>query len=195
MTKKEESTQPAADTNAEAPDVLENQKCPMCFKDTLTLTDAEREVPYFGLVYLFSMDCSSCNYHKADLESAEEKEPCKYSFEISSEADLNVRVVKSANATIKIPRIMSIESGPTSNGYVTNIEGILNRVKVMLEKARDDAEDNEDRKKAKNMLKKIQDVLWGRDKITITIEDPTGNSSIISDKAVKSKLSVGKKGQ
>lgn len=193
MTKKEEPTQSVA--SADAPDVLEKQKCPMCFKDTLTLTDAEREVPYFGLVYLFSMDCSTCNYHKADLESAEEKEPSKYSFEVSSEADLNVRVVKSANATIKIPRIMSIESGPTSNGYVTNIEGILNRVKVMLEKARDDAEDNEDRKKAKNMLKKIQDVLWGRDKITITIEDPTGNSSIISEKAVKSKLSVGKKGQ
>lgn len=190
MTKKEGQPQPVA--SADSPDILEGQKCPMCFKDTLTLIDAEREIPYFGRVYLFSMDCSSCNYHKADIESAEEKEPCKYSFEVSSEADLNIRVVKSANATVKIPRIMSIESGPTSNGYVTNVEGILNRVKVMLEKARDDAEDNEDRKKAKNMLKKIQDVLWGRDKITITIEDPTGNSSIISEKAVKGKLSIKK---
>lgn len=174
--------------DADAPEELTGQKCPMCAQDTLVLNEAERDVPYFGRVYLFSMNCSSCNYHKADIESAEEKTPCKYSFEISSEADLSVRVVKSSSATIKIPRIMTIESGPASNGYVTNIEGILNRVKVMLEKARDDAEEDEDRRKAKTMLKKIQDVLWGRDKLTITLEDPSGNSAIISDKAIKGKM-------
>ena len=30
--------------------------------------------------------------------------------------------------------------------------------------------------------------MWGKDKLKIIIEDPTGNSAIISDKAVKSKL-------
>lgn len=175
----------------EAPEVLEGQKCPMCMKDTLSLTEAERDIPYFGKVYIFSMSCSGCNYHKADIE-CEKNEPAKYTFEIASEADLNVRVVKSSTATVKIPRIMDIEPGTAANGYVTNIEGILNRVKVMLEKARDFAEDDEDRRKAKSMLKKIQDVMWGHDKITITIEDPEGNSCIISDKAVKSVLKVKK---
>jgi C4-type Zn-finger protein len=30
--------------------------------------------------------------------------------------------------------------------------------------------------------------MWGQDTLKIIIEDPSGNSAIISDKAVKSKL-------
>jgi len=181
-----------AKKNEEAPAILEGQKCPMCFKDTLVLMESERDVPYFGKLAIFSMDCNGCNYHKADVESVEKNDPAKYTLTVSSEQDLNVRVVKSSTATVKIPRIMSIEPGPASNGYVTNIEGLLNRVKVMLEKARDDEEDKVKRKKAKNMLKKVQDALWGHDKIDVIIEDPEGNSAIISEKAKKEKLKVKK---
>ena len=170
-----------------SPETLTGQRCPICMKDTLTLMEMDRDVPYFGKVYIFSMSCSDCGYHKADTES-EKNEPAKYTLEITSEEDMNIRVVKSSTATVKIPRIMSIEPGPTSNGYITNIEGLLNRVKVMLEKARDDAEDNEERKKAKNMLKKVQDAMWGNDKLTVILEDPHGNSAIISEKAVKAKM-------
>ena len=167
---------------------MKGQPCPMCNKKTLTLMEHEREIPYFGMVYLFSMDCESCHYHKADVESAQKSDASKYVLEVNSEEDMNIRVVKSGEATVKIPRIMNIEPGPGSNGYVTNIEGILNRAKVMLEKVRDNAEDKSERKKAKNMVKKLQDIMWGRDSIKITIEDPSGNSAIISDKAEKSKI-------
>ncbi|MBR9691068.1 ZPR1 zinc finger domain-containing protein [Candidatus Woesearchaeota archaeon] len=170
------------------PATMGGQKCPMCSKKTLTLMEDEREIPYFGLVYVFSMSCSKCKYHKADVEAAEKGEPAKWTIDVNSEDDLRIRVVKSGEATVKIPRIMTIESGPGSNGYVTNVEGILNRVKVMLEKTRDDAEDKSDRKKAKNMLKKVQNALWGRESMKIIIEDPSGNSAIISDKAEKSKI-------
>ena len=176
--------------DSEQPNVMPGQLCPMCMKNTLTLMESEREIPYFGKVFLFSMNCTNpeCNYHKADVESAEEREPVKYTIEVGGDEDMSIRVVKSGEATVKIPRIMTISPGPASNGYVTNIEGILNRAKVMLEKVRDNAEDKEERKKAKNMLKKILNIMWGRDKIKITIEDPSGNSAIISDKAVKGKL-------
>ena len=170
------------------PEILEGQKCPMCFKDTLTLMDHPQEVPYFGQIIVFSMDCSTCNYHKADVECVEQHEGSKFTLTVSEEKDLSIRVVKSSTATVKIPRIMSIEPGPASNGYVTNVEGILNRVKVQLEKTRDLSEEDEDRKKAKNLLKKVQAALWGHDTIDIIIEDPEGNSAIISEKAVKEKF-------
>ena len=170
------------------PEVLEGQKCPMCFKDTLTLMEHDQEVPFFGPVLVFSMDCSGCNYHKADVECQEQHEGAKYTLTVSEEKDLSIRVVKSSTATVKIPRVMSIEPGAASNGYVTNVEGILNRVKVQLEKTRDLSEEDEDRKKAKNLLKKVQAALWGHDTIDIIIEDPEGNSAIISEKAVKEKF-------
>jgi zinc finger protein len=170
------------------PEVLEGQKCPMCGKDTLTLTEAEKEVPFFGKMYLFSMSCSGCKYHKADVESAEKQKPAKWTMEVAGKEDLSTRVVKSSTATVKIPFVTTIESGPGSNGYVTNIEGILSRVKKILEDVRDNAEDKSERKKAKNLLKKIQKAMWGSEKLKIIIEDPEGNSAIISEKAVKAKL-------
>lgn len=176
-------------TEENGPAMLTGETCPACLKKTLTLIDDEKEIPYFGKVYLFSMDCSNeeCNLHQADIELAENHGPVKYEFEVSSEEDMSVRVIKSAGATLKIPRIMTIEPGPASNGYVTNIEGILNRAKTMLEKTRDSSDDKSDVKKCKNMIKKLQNIMWGRDSIKITLDDPTGNSAIISDKAVVKK--------
>jgi zinc finger protein len=101
---------------------------------------------------------------------------------------MKIRVVKSSNAIVKIPHVGSIEPGEASNGYITNIEGVLQRMKKMIEVLRDDSEDEEDKKKAKNLLKKLLRVMWGQEKLKIMIEDPSGNSAIISDKAVKGKL-------
>lgn len=173
---------------ADEMDVMEGEICPICHEKTLTLTEAEKEVPYFGKVSLFSMDCSNCKYHKADVEALEKHEPCKYTFEITSEQDMKVRVVKSSEATIKIPHITTITPGPASSGYVTNIEGILSRVKKQVEIARDTAEEDEDRKKAKNLVKKLINIMWGKQSQKIILEDPSGNSAIISDKALKEKL-------
>jgi zinc finger protein len=168
-------------------DVLEKEKCPMCNQDTLTLMEDEKEVPFFGKVYVYSMDCTNaeCKYHKADVECAEQHEPVRYTIEVDSDKDMSIRIVKSSEATVKIPHITTITPGPASNGYVTNIEGVISRVKKAIETAREDAEDDEDKKKAKNMLKKLQRVMWGQEKLKIIIEDPSGNSAIISDKAVK----------
>jgi zinc finger protein len=168
-------------------DVLEGEICPFCRKKTLTLRQAEREIPYFGNVLIFSMDCEDgeCGYHKADVESTENRSPVRHSLQVESEDDLRVRVVKSSFATIKIPHIGSIEPGEASNGYVTNVEGIISRIKKQVEFLRENAEEDSEKKKAKNMLKKINKVLWGQEKITINLDDPTGNSAIISEKVVK----------
>lgn len=176
------------------PNVLKGQPCPACSKKTLSLTELETEVPYFGKLYVFSMNCESCKYHKSDVEAAQQKEPCKWTFEVASKKDLDARVVKSSEATVRIPYVGDIEPGPAANGYVTNIEGLINRIKEQVENIRDNAADEEDRKKAKNLLKKIMRILWGEEKVKITIEDPAGNSAIISEKAKMERLKDEKKG-
>lgn len=179
----------------EPPSIIQGQLCPVCGKNSLTLIETARDVPFFGKVYVFSMECSTegCNFRKADVETEKSGQPTKITFEISSEADMSVRVIKSSTATVKLPRITTIEPGPASNGYVTNIEGILNRVKVQLEKVREDSEEDEDKRKAKSLLKKLRDIMWGQEKLVITIEDPNGNSAIISEKAVVSPMKASKK--
>ncbi len=172
----------------EQSNTLGGQLCPMCRKKTLTLMESKLEVPYFGNVFVFSMTCSSCNYRKADLEAEEKKEPCKYTFEVKNKKDLNVRVIKSSEATVKIPHVGTMSPGPASEGFISNVEGIIVKFKEQVETLRDTEEDPAAKKKAKKLLKKIQKVLWGNEKLKIIIEDPTGNSAIISDKAVKKKI-------
>ncbi len=167
---------------------LTGETCNLCNAKTLTLREEEIEIPLFGKVYVFSMDCNSCGYKKSDVEPAEKKEPCKYTLDVSSEADLNIRIVKSGEATVKIPHIITIEPGPAANGYVTNVEGLLQQVKGVIQSTMDSEEDPTAQKKAKNLLKKLDAVLLGRETLKIIIEDETGHSAIIAEKAQRSKL-------
>ena len=174
-------------------DKLEKQKCPVCFKDNATLTEEETEIPYFGKVFVFSLKCENkeCNYHMSDVECEEEKEPSRYTIEVNSDKDMSVRVVKSSSGTVKIPQLkVSIEPGVASIGYVTNIEGVLERIKKIVEDERDSTEDDDVKDNAKKLLKKIWKIKLGDLPIKIIIEDPSGNSAIISDKAKIEKLKI-----
>ncbi|MBU2634270.1 MAG: ZPR1 zinc finger domain-containing protein [Nanoarchaeota archaeon] len=168
---------------------LKNQICPVCNAKKLILIEEEREIPYFGKCYLMSMTCQECKYHKSDVESVENKGPIKYVFIVKNTEDLKVRVIKGAEATIKLPQLrMSVESGNGGIGYISNVEGVLRRFKKIVEDERDNAEDANVKKTAKNLLKKFWKVECGDMELKIVIEDKTGNSAIVSDKAEVSKL-------
>jgi len=177
-----------AENEENRPTKLEGQQCPMCGKKTLTLFEEEREVPYFGKCFIFSMTCSNCKYHKADVEASENHEPSRYTLEIDSEDDMKIRIVRGSSGTINLMRITKIEGGPQSNGFITNVEGIINRIRHQIEAVRDSEEDPAIKKKCKNMLKKLTKIAWGQEKAKLVIEDPTGNSAIVSEKAIKSRL-------
>ena len=166
---------------------MTGQECAVCGEKKLTLREEEIDVPFFGKVFVLSMQCEACGYKKSDLEAAEKKEPCSYTIKISSEIDLNIKIVKSGEAVVKIPHIITIEPGLAADGYITNVEGLLEKVKKVIESSVEGEEDETAKKKAKNLLKKINNALVGREPLKIIIEDPTGNSAIISDKAQKSK--------
>jgi len=166
---------------------VDNEPCPMCRAKQLVLTEREEDIPYFGKAYLFSMTCAACKFHEADVECVEEKEPARYSMDISGADDMKVRVVKSSQATVRMPHIATIEPGPASQGYVTNIEGIISRVKQQTEALKED-EDEETADKARKLIKKLNRIAWGEEKARLIIEDPSGNSAIISEKAVVEKL-------
>ena len=170
-------------------DKLEKQPCPMCKTKNLTLTEEDKEIPYFGKCYLFSMTCSNCKYHISDVEAEQKKDPSRYTIEINSEKDMQIRIIKSSTATIKMPQLrMEVTPGPASIGYISNIEGVIERFKKIIEDQRDLSEDEEEKKTAKNLLKKIWKIKLGDIPIKMILEDPEGNSAIISEKAKVEKL-------
>lgn len=172
---------------------LENQPCPICSEKKLTLTEETTEIPYFGKTFIFSMSCNACKFHKADVEAAEQHDPCKITFTIEKESDLKVRIVKSSEATVSIPQLrMKMSPGPASEGFVSNIEGLIDRFEKVVKDLKEAAEEDDEKQEAKNLLKKLWKVKCGDIPIKIIIEDPSGNSAIISDKAMIEKLKVKK---
>lgn len=168
---------------------MKNQECPVCHEKKLNLREEEKDIPHFGKVFLFSMKCDNCNYNMSDVEAVELKDPCKITFEVENEKDLNVKIVKSSAATVKIPQLrMSMEPGPASIGFITNIEGLIQKFEEVVKDQKENSDDDALKKKAKNLLKKIWKIKCGNEKIKIIIEDPSGNSSIISDKAKVEKI-------
>ena len=168
---------------------INNQPCPFCKAESLTLIEDEKEIPFFGKCFLMSMTCTSCKYHTSDIEAVDNKGPISYTFTIKTKKDFNIRVVKSSQATVKVPQLkMSVTPGPASVGYISNIEGLLARFKGILESQRDTAEEDKEKKAAKNLLKKLWKVELGEEQLKIVIEDPSGNSAIISKDAEVKKL-------
>jgi len=166
---------------------IEGQQCPICKQNTLILTQIERDIPFFGRILLMSMSCKNCLYHAADVEILDRKEPARYEIIIEKPEDLNILVVRSSAGRVLLKRIGSIEPGINNNGFITTIEGVINRIKRSIEQLLPDL-DGEKEKKARMLIKKINRILSGWDKAVLVVEDPTGNSAIISDKAKKTSL-------
>ena len=157
-------------------------KCPACGVDGIaTSIMKEIEIPHFGKVLETTIQCKKCGFKHSDVISLEQNEPAKYMLKISKET-LSVRVVRSQSATVTIPEIgVKVEPGPKSEGYVTNVEGILTRFEGAVKKALNLFNDEESQNNAKNTLAQIQELIKGNGTATLIIDDPFGQSNIVSD--------------
>ncbi|EHR78218.1 hypothetical protein OCC_04168 [Thermococcus litoralis DSM 5473] len=166
--------------------------CPICGgKNTLKALNHIHEIPYFGKVMESTIICEKCGYRNADVMILEEKEPKLYSIKVEEEKDLFTRVVRSKSGTIELEEIgVKIEPGPASQGFVTNIEGVLERTRetlLMTRNFKTQENDEESVKKIDELLSYIEEVKEGKKPLTVKIMDPFGNSALIGEK-VKSRL-------
>jgi len=124
-----------------------------------------------------------CGFRYSDTLIMSQREPVHYEMEIRTQDDIDARVVRSTSGTIRIPELgVDMEPGPASESFISNIEGVLDRVANILEMV---VRWNEDDKtpRAMELLSNIEKVKAGEFGITVIIEDPLGNSAIISEKA------------
>nr|WP_295163120.1 ZPR1 zinc finger domain-containing protein [uncultured Methanobrevibacter sp.] len=159
-------------------------KCPVCFVEGKAKSIMrELEIPHFGKVLETTIQCPECGFRHSDIIALEQNDPAKYVIEINK-SNLTVRVVRSQSATVSIPEVgIKVEPGPKSEGYVTNVEGMLNRFEDAVKKALNLFDNAESQENAKNTLKKIQDLKEGNGTATLIILDPFGQSNIVSDSA------------
>ena len=157
-------------------------KCPVCSVEGVAKSIMkEIEIPHFGKVLETTIQCPECGFKHSDVIALEQNDPAKYVIEINKN-NLSVRVVRSQAATVSIPEIgVKVEPGPKSEGYVTNVEGILTRFEDAVEKALNLFDDDASQENGKKTLNEIRELKKGNGTATLIILDPFGQSNVVSD--------------
>jgi zinc finger protein len=142
-------------------------------------SQTEYEVEHFGAVLLSVAACQRCGYRHSDVIALTNREAIALTAKISCLDDLNMRVIKSGTATVSIPEFgATITPGPYSEGYISNVEGLLAKIEDALTFMLSTAKGKR-LKKGERMLKKMQIARDSKPRFTLIIKDPLGNSAIV----------------
>lgn len=163
--------------------------CPSCSKEIEYRYQTE-DIPYFSDILIISANCPHCGYRYVDTQILKSAEPSKHTLIVTRVEDLAARVIRSMTASIAIPELgVEIDPGPACAGFVTNVEGVLDRIEQVVIGAEREG-DQIQKENARALLNKITQAREGKIPLTIIVSDPSGNSAIVSEKAEKTTLEV-----
>ena len=167
--------------NSESPLAITRSTCPLCNNELIT-NWVRDDIPFFGEVMHITSLCG-CGFRYSDMLVMAQREPMHYELRVKSRNDLDARVVRSTSGTIRIPELgVDIEPGPASESFISNIEGVLDRVvEILAMVTRWDEKEKTER--ALELLSMIEKIKAGEREVTVIIEDPMGNSAIIAESA------------
>ena len=172
--------------------VAESAMCPICGKDTVVVSKREHMGGDLeGVTEIFN-HCRSCSYRASDVYPSAGGEPKRYTFRVRSSKDLDVRIVKSSTATVHLPELgVDIEPGPASKGYITNVQGVLERVKDAIRMARAWETTDEGRTRCDEKIASLDAIIDGGPftPFRLVLEDIFGNCLIIAKRAKAATLS------
>ena len=170
------------------------QSCPICGNEnSLKMMAHSSEIPYFGEHTQITMSCNSCGWRVTDFIPAEGKKAGSWTLIVSSTEHVSARVVRSSSCTVRIAELgLEVTPGSSSTGYISNVEGVLDRFASAIGTIRrqTDVENDEVTKtKCDELLSKIDMVKSGKLVVTLELLDPVGHSQILHEEAVSSEIS------
>jgi zinc finger protein len=165
--------------------------CPICSKSgQLKMASHIDEIPYFGEHTQVTLLCNACGWRQTDFIPADGKKPGASSLFIHGEDELRARVVRSSSCTVSIPELeLEVSPGTSNSGYVSNIEGVLNRFIQVVEMVLKDLDDPTQVGAATRILLVLSEVKEGRGSgITVELLDPRGHSMVLHENTVNREL-------
>ncbi len=163
--------------------------CPNCGKNA-TISELIKQIPNFGKTLISTLACNECGFRFNDVMVAEFHEPKAFSVRIEKPEDLTAKIIRNSSCTIKIPELgIEIEPGPVSEGYISNIEGLIDRIegaaKVMVNSFDENSEEKNEATRAMELISKAKIPTFP---YTVELYDPFGNSGILAKNVNEMKL-------
>lgn len=168
--------------------------CPICSAtgQVKMITHID-EIPYFGEHTQLTLMCNACGWTQTDFIPAEGKKAGSWTLIVSSTEHISARVVRSSSCTVRIAELgLEVTPGSSSTGYISNVEGVLDRFASAIGTIRRQADVENDevtKTKCDELLSKIDMVKSGELVVTLELLDPVGHSQILHEEAVSSEIS------
>ena len=164
--------------------------CPQCADGgTLTMLAMNSEIPYFGEHTQITILCSSCGWKHTDFIPSDGEKPGFSSLVVDNEQKMMVRIVRSSSCTVRIPELdLEVSPGGSSSGYVTNIEGVINRFETAIKTIIRGDDDGKGGEIAMQILETLHHVKKGMGEISLELLDPRGRSQIIHGEVISREL-------
>lgn len=166
-----------------------NAACPACGRGGVLLATIEIDIPYFGRAVQTVLRCEGCGFRHADFLILDQREPVRSTIAIAPET-MEARVVRSSSGTWRIPELGFLaEPSAASESFVTNVEGMLDRARDIVLRARRIMDDDPAKiEVADRLLERIARIVAGEERATLIVEDPWGNSMIAHPDATRETL-------
>ena len=160
--------------------------CIICgFDQGLTMLAHTEEIAYFGEHTQVTLTCPGCGWRQTDFIPAEAREGSCQTYRIESVDDLQIRIIRGSACTVRMIELdLEVRPGSHSTGYVSNIEGVVNRFQDIIDMVGRQAvvENNE---VAVSEIAKLTDAMVeireGQRVATLVFLDPHGHSMILTD--------------
>ncbi|XP_068097024.1 zinc finger protein ZPR1 [Hyperolius riggenbachi] len=155
--------------------------CPECNAPAATNMKLV-QIPHFKEVVIMATNCDACGHRTNEVKSggAIESLGTKITLHITDPSDLTRDVLKSETCGIDIPELEFELGMGALGGKFTTLEGLLTDIKdLVVEKnpfTLGDSSVSETKEKLKEFGKKIDQILEGKMKVHLILDDPAGNS-------------------
>ena len=160
--------------------------CVTCgFDHGLSMLAHTEEIAYFGEHTQITLTCPGCGWRQTDFIPAEAREGACQLYRIDSSDDLRVRVIRGSACTVRLVELdLEVRPGSHSTGYVSNIEGVLNRFQDVIDMVgrQAEAEGNEEAiSELTELTEAMVEIREGQRGATLEFLDPHGHSMILTD--------------
>lgn len=158
--------------------------CPECLSPAETNMKVT-SIPHFKDVVIMSTNCDACGAKTNEVKSGGGINELGTKIEVTvlGKEDFSRDVLKSDACSLSIVEL-DCEVGPNAlGGRFTTVEGILSAMKTQLQEMGGMFQDSEDivtKKKMSDFISELDQVLEGKRKVTLVLDDPSGNSYVQS---------------
>ncbi len=127
----------------------------------------------------------SCGWKHTDFIPSDGEKPGYSSLIVDEPEKCSARVVRSSSCTIRIPELdLEVSPGGSSSGFVSNIEGVINRFEDAVGSImRGNSDDEKVLDASMELLEGLRKMKDGGSHFLIELLDPRGRSQIIHSDA------------